>query len=104
MARRIRDGADLGCRWLVTETGEDTPHHPNPSYHNMLRTGFLLAYQRPELRRGACAIGAFRHPLLSLRRTTPAATCRVSKLVVLPCYTRGMKLVVAPLAEEPGVC
>ena len=47
MARRIRDGADLGCRWLVTETGEDTPHHPNPSYHNMLRTGFSLAYRRP---------------------------------------------------------
>ena len=47
MARRIRDGGDLGCRWLVTETGEDTPEQPNPSYHNMLRTGFRLAYQRP---------------------------------------------------------
>ena len=47
MARRIRDAAELGCRWVVTETGEDTPEHPNPSYHNMLRTGFVLAYQRP---------------------------------------------------------
>ncbi|MDP8923063.1 MAG: hypothetical protein M3O34_09340 [Chloroflexota bacterium] len=47
VARRIRDGADLGCRWLVTEAVEDTPDHPNPSYHNMLRTGFRLAYQRP---------------------------------------------------------
>ena len=47
MARRIRDGAALGCRWLVTETGEDTPDHPNPSYRNMLRTGFRLAYLRP---------------------------------------------------------
>ena len=47
IARRIRDAAESGCRWVVTETGEDTPEHPNPSYHNMLRTGFLLAYQRP---------------------------------------------------------
>ena len=47
MARRIRDASELGCRWIVTETGEDTPEHPNPSYHNMLRTGFALAYQRP---------------------------------------------------------
>ena len=46
MAQRIRDGMALGCRWLITETGEDTPEHPNPSYHNMLRTGFKLAYHR----------------------------------------------------------
>lgn len=47
MARRIRDAAALGCRWLVTETGADSPARPNPSYHNMLRTGFALAYLRP---------------------------------------------------------
>jgi hypothetical protein len=47
MARRIADGAACGCRWLVTEALEDIPEHPNPSYHNMLRTGFRLAYQRP---------------------------------------------------------
>ncbi len=47
MACRIRDGLDLGCRWLVTETGQETPGHPNPSYHNMLRTGFTLVYHRP---------------------------------------------------------
>jgi len=53
MAQRIHLGAALGCEWLVTETGEDTPQHrferqhPNPSYHNMLRTGFQLPYQRP---------------------------------------------------------
>jgi hypothetical protein len=46
MAQRIRDGAELGCRWLITETGEDLPGRPNPSYHNMMRTGFELAYQR----------------------------------------------------------
>jgi hypothetical protein len=47
MARRIRDGISLGCRWFTTETGEDTPNAPNPSYHNMIRTGFQLAYLRP---------------------------------------------------------
>jgi GNAT superfamily N-acetyltransferase len=46
MARRIRDAAALGCDWVITETGEDTPQQPNPSFHNMLRTGFELAYQR----------------------------------------------------------
>jgi len=47
MARRIRDAVQLGCRWVITETGEDLPDRPNPSYHNMLRAGFSLAYQRP---------------------------------------------------------
>lgn len=46
-ARRIRDAAELGCRLLVTETGEDTPEQPNPSYRNMIRSGFQLAYLRP---------------------------------------------------------
>ena len=46
-ARRIRDAAGAGCEWLVTETGEDSPEDPNPSYHNMLRAGFRLAYLRP---------------------------------------------------------
>ncbi len=46
-ARRISDGLKAGCKWFVTETGEDTPESPNPSYHNMLRAGFKLAYMRP---------------------------------------------------------
>jgi hypothetical protein len=50
MAQRVRDGVRLGCQWLVTETGEDMPDRPNPSYHNMLRTGFQLAYRRPNYR------------------------------------------------------
>ncbi len=49
MARRIRDAAALGCRWMITETGEDLPQQPNPSYHNMLRTGFLLSLSTPQL-------------------------------------------------------
>ncbi len=46
-ARRIQDGLDLGCKWFITEAAEDTPESPNPSYHNMLRAGFRLAYLRP---------------------------------------------------------
>lgn len=47
MARRICDGAKLGCEWLVTETGQDRAEKPNPSFHNMVRTGFKVAYDRP---------------------------------------------------------
>lgn len=47
MARRLNDGRALGSRWFVTETGEDRPDRPNPSFHNMMRLGFELAYQRP---------------------------------------------------------
>ena len=46
MARRIRDAAALGSHWVITETGEDTPTHPNPSFRNMMRAGFTLAYQQ----------------------------------------------------------
>lgn len=47
MTRRIQDGAALGCRWFVTETGQDTPEKPNASYRNMRRLGFVDAYHRP---------------------------------------------------------
>lgn len=47
IAQRIRDAITLGCEWIVTETGEETPETPNPSFHNMVRTGFRLAYARP---------------------------------------------------------
>jgi hypothetical protein len=46
MARRIQEAVALGCTGLITEAEEDTPQSPNPSYHNMLRTGFKLAYLR----------------------------------------------------------
>jgi hypothetical protein len=46
MARRIRDGLALGCRGFMAEAQEDTPEAPNPSYRNMLRSGFQLAYLR----------------------------------------------------------
>jgi hypothetical protein len=47
IVRRIREAAALGCRWLVSETAEDLPERPFPSYRNMLRAGFRLAYLRP---------------------------------------------------------
>jgi hypothetical protein len=58
-ARRIQDGITLGCRWFTTETGEDTQENPNPSYHNMVRAGFQLAYVQawyiyePQAKQGA---------------------------------------------------
>ena len=47
MNRRIQDAIELGCEWIVTETGKDLPDKPNPSFRNMLRTGFVVAYDRP---------------------------------------------------------
>jgi hypothetical protein len=46
LARRIDDGRALGCQWFVTETAEETPARPNPSFRNMRRAGFAVAYQR----------------------------------------------------------
>ena len=45
-ARCIEDGLALGCKWFVAETEEDTVQQSNPSYRNMLRSGFKLAYLR----------------------------------------------------------
>ncbi len=46
-AARLRDAKAAGCRWAVTETGEETEEEPvNHSYRNMLRSGFRLAYAR----------------------------------------------------------
>lgn len=47
MARRIRDAAEMGCDYIHTETSAETPEKPNPSYRNMISTGFELAYLRP---------------------------------------------------------
>ena len=46
-ARRLRDAKAAGVRWAITETGAETPDEPvNPSYRNMRRAGFQLAYER----------------------------------------------------------
>jgi hypothetical protein len=47
MARRIADAAELGCDVVHTETAAETADAPNPSYRNMIRAGFELAYLRP---------------------------------------------------------
>jgi GNAT superfamily N-acetyltransferase len=46
MVRRIRDAAAAGCTTVVTETGAETPEHPNPSLHNMRRMGLTELYER----------------------------------------------------------
>jgi GNAT superfamily N-acetyltransferase len=51
MVRRIRDAAELGCHWVVTETAEETGGERNPSFQNMVRTGFQVAYVRPNYRK-----------------------------------------------------
>jgi hypothetical protein len=45
--RRIRDAAGLGLTHLVVETAEPTPDRPAPSYRNAVRSGFRVAYIRP---------------------------------------------------------
>jgi hypothetical protein len=46
-ARRVADASAMGCRHLITETGEELPERPNPSFRNMMRAGFAIAYHRP---------------------------------------------------------
>lgn len=46
LTRRIKDAAAAGCKWLTVETAEQTPEKSAPSYRNMLRFGFEVAYLR----------------------------------------------------------
>ncbi|MFD3450700.1 GNAT family N-acetyltransferase [Streptomyces sp. NPDC058691] len=47
LAARARAARDLGCRFVIAETGTETPGTRNTSLHNMLRLGFQVAYERP---------------------------------------------------------
>jgi GNAT superfamily N-acetyltransferase len=47
IAQRIRDARELGVSHLVVETAEETPQRPAPSYRNVIRFGFEVAYVRP---------------------------------------------------------
>jgi GNAT superfamily N-acetyltransferase len=60
IARRLRDAAVLGCEMLITETAEDRPDDPSPSFRNMRRAGFQVAYVRPNYicEPGLCPPGA----------------------------------------------
>ena len=46
LLRRMADAADLGCRWLQTETNHAQGDEPTPSLDNMKRVGFQMAYTR----------------------------------------------------------
>jgi GNAT superfamily N-acetyltransferase len=43
IARRVRDATTFGCDWMTVETREP----PDPSYRNVERAGFQLAYALP---------------------------------------------------------
>ena len=42
----IRAAIDAGAELIFTEAAEDLPQKPNPSFHNLLRAGFSMAYVR----------------------------------------------------------
>jgi GrpB-like predicted nucleotidyltransferase (UPF0157 family)/GNAT superfamily N-acetyltransferase len=44
---RIDEAGKRGCKWIATETAEDSSEHDAPSYRNLLRYGFRLLYKRP---------------------------------------------------------
>ncbi len=46
VARRLADARALGFRWITTETDEELPDRPNPSYRNMVRLGLPVRYVR----------------------------------------------------------
>ena len=46
IARRVADARSLGVGWIATETDEDVPDRPNPSYRNLKRLGFPVVYVR----------------------------------------------------------
>lgn len=47
LARRLRDAREAGARWVSIETAEERPDHPSPSYRNVVRSGFAVAFVRP---------------------------------------------------------
>jgi len=51
LAARIDAAIASGCTLLTTETGIPQPGEPAPSYANIQRAGFTVAYPRPNLQR-----------------------------------------------------
>ncbi len=49
VTRRFLAARESGARWVVSETAEQRPDHPAPSYRNLLRLGFAEAYLRENL-------------------------------------------------------
>jgi GNAT superfamily N-acetyltransferase len=50
LAARINAARALGCGLLTTETGVPNAGEPGPSFKNIHRAGFAIAYTRPNLR------------------------------------------------------
>ncbi len=44
--KRIREARRMGLDWIVTETDDDLPEKPNPSYRNVVRAGLPVRYVR----------------------------------------------------------
>lgn len=47
IARRLQDAVAMGCHTAITDTAEERPDTSVPSYRNMRRMGFTVAYARP---------------------------------------------------------
>ena len=47
IVRRLHDAADAGCKWVSVETAEDSVTRDAPSFRNLRRLGFEVAYARP---------------------------------------------------------
>lgn len=47
IARRLRDAVQMDCHTALSDTAEERPDKPVPSYRNMRRLGFRIAYVRP---------------------------------------------------------
>jgi hypothetical protein len=45
--RRLEDAKDAGCKWISVETAEDSVTRDAPSFRNLRRLGFEVAYARP---------------------------------------------------------
>ena len=45
--KRLEDAKAAGCRWVSVETAEDTVTRDAPSFRNLRRFGFEVAYPRP---------------------------------------------------------
>lgn len=50
IAARVHAARAAGCRWLVAETGAESPGDHNPSLHNLRRAGFEVIYERTNWR------------------------------------------------------
>jgi GNAT superfamily N-acetyltransferase len=47
VVRRLHDAAAAGCQWVSVETAEDNVEKDAPSFRNLRRLGFDVAYRRP---------------------------------------------------------